>query len=252
MKMSPFNKVNREETLSHKVEQQIRDAIRQHIYVPGDKLPGEFEMAERFGVSRTAVREALRMLAGRGLVDIRKGSGVYVTQLNTSYVIDHLYDLLEMKCGTKSLSHIIRVRKFMEPEIARLAAENCDEEDIQFLQKNFFKMERFAQKPDKMVELDIKFHRRLSEATSNPIIPIIMEPIFELLHKFIPSTYRQSHAPDLAIENHYKLVECMKNHDCDGAYDVMKNHMKQAEDHVLKYYKKEINQIINVQGEKVI
>jgi len=236
MAKSPFNKVNREEPLSHKIEQQIRDAIRQHIYVPGDKLPGEFEMAERFGVSRTAVREALRMLAGRGLVDIRKGSGVYVTQLDTSYVVHHLYDLLEMKCGQKSLLHIIRVRKFMEPEIARLAAKNCDEKDIQFFQENFFKMEQFAQKPDKMVEIDIQFHRRMAKATNNPIIPIIMDPIYQLLHKFITSTYKQSHAPDLALENHRQLVESIREHDAEKSFSVMLTHMMQAEKHVDQYF----------------
>lgn len=240
MQSLAFEKVNREKPLSYKVEKQIRDAIRQNIFIPGDKLPGEFELAEKFGVSRTAVREALRMLAGRGLVDIRRGSGVYVAELDVSYVVDPFYQLLEMKCGDESFLHLVHARTFLEPEIARMAAEQCKEEDIVYLEKNYKQMKKYIGEPENMVDLDIKFHRRLSEATNNPIIPIIMEPIFELLYKFIPSTYRQSHAPDLAIQNHSKLVQCLKNKDCDGAYEVMKIHMEQAEEHVKKYYNDEM------------
>ncbi len=235
-----FEKVDREESLSHKVEKQIRNAIHQNIFVPGDKLPGEFELADKFGVSRTAIREALRMLAGRGLVEIKRGSGVYVAELDVSHVVDPFYQLLEMKCGDESFLHLIYARTFLEPEIARMAAEYRSDKDIAFLEFNCNKMGQLIDNPDNMVDLDIKFHRRLSEATSNPIIPIIMEPIFELLYKFIPSTYRQSHAPDLAIENHAKLVNCLKDKDCDGAYEVMQTHMQQAEEHVKKYYSNEV------------
>lgn len=234
-----FEKVAREESLSHKVEKQIRNAIRQNIFVAGDKLPGEFELAEKFGVSRTAIREALRMLCGRGLVEIRRGSGVYVAEMDIAHVVDPFYQLLEIKCGNESLLHLVHARCLLEPQIARMATENCSDDDIEYLEKNFKKMEKLINHPDKMVSLDIKFHRRLAEATCNPIIPIIMEPIFELLHKFIPSTYRQSHAPDLAIANHYKLVHCIQNHNSEKAFEVMQAHMKQAEMHVIDYYNTE-------------
>ncbi len=233
-----FNKIAREEPLSHKIEMQIRNAIRQNLFRPGDKLPGELELAQKFGVSRTAVREALRILSGRGLVNIQRGSGVYISEIDVSSVVDPFYQLLEMKCGQVSQLHLIRVRKFIEPEIARLAAIHCDDDDVAFLKENYAEMAGRAEKPEAMIDIDIQFHFRLSESTRNPIIPVIMQPIFQLLHKFIQATYKQSHAPDLALENHQKLLDCMKTRDAERAYQVMKTHMRQAEEHVLQYYEK--------------
>ncbi len=242
MSASPFVKIEREESLSYKVERQIREAIRQKIFLAGDKLPGEFELAERFGVSRTAIREALRMLSGRGLVHIRKGSGVYVAEMDAATVVDPFYHLLEMKCGETSLLHLIRVRSFMEPEIARLAAIHRSGEDVEYLAKQYQNMVSFADQPYRMIESDIKFHRRIASATNNPIVPIIMEPIFLLLHKFISETYKQSHAPDLALKNHENLLAAIRAHDAENAYQTMKKHMSEAEQHVINYY-----QSINVQ-----
>ncbi len=234
---SPFAKIEREEPLSHKVEHQIREAIRQKVFLPGDKLPGEFELSEKFGVSRTAIREALRMLSGRGMVDIRKGSGVYVTEMGMSTVVDPFYDLLEMKCGEGALLHILRVRLMMEPENTRQAVLNCSNEDIFYLEEKYNHMASHIDDPLKNIENDIKFHRRIAEATQNPLIPIIMEPIFQLLHKFISSTYKQSHAGEMAIKFHHELVQHFKNRDADAAADTMRDHLQHAEEHLVQYYK---------------
>jgi GntR family transcriptional repressor for pyruvate dehydrogenase complex len=231
-----FNKIQHDEPLSHKVEKQIRKAIEKKVYSSGDRLPGELELAKNFGVSRTAVREALRMLSGGGLVEIRKGSGVYVTEIGIKNIVAPFFQFLDSKCGDESLLHIIRVRIFMEPEIASLAAIHRTNSDIKFWAENLKNMKMHIDKPEEMIDFDIKFHRRISLATNNPIIPIIMEPIYKLLGKFISSTYRQSHASDLAIQNHEKLLECFKKEDSKKANDTMKTHMLQAEQHVIQYF----------------
>ncbi len=233
----PFSKVERPELLSHKVESQISEAIKQKIFVPGDKLPGELDLSEKFGVSRTSIREALRMLAGRGLGEIRKGSGIYVADFDMSNIVDPFTLFLELKCGDHALLHIVRVRLFLEPEIAKLAAVHCTEDDITFLKEKSKAMENHSEHPYENVEHDIKFHRRIANATNNPLIPIIMEPIFQVLPKFISSTYKQSHAPDLAIKYHHQLLESFETGDGDGAYHAMRQHLLYAEAHVLQYYK---------------
>ena len=233
---APFEKIQREEPLSHKVESQIREAIRQKVFLPGDRLPGEFELSEKFGVSRTAIREALRMLSGRGMVDIRKGSGVYVTEMGMSTVVDPLYDLLDMKCGEGALLHILRVRLLLEPENTRLAVQHCSEEDVAYLEEKYNEMAAHKDDPLKNIENDIKFHRRIAAATNNPLIPIIMEPIFQLLHKFISSTYKQSHAGAMAITYHRDLVQHFKNKDADAASAAMLEHLQFAEEHLIQYY----------------
>lgn len=236
MSSETFARIKREEPLSHRVERQIREAIKAKIFVPGDKLPGELELAEQFGVSRTAIREALRMLVGRGLIDIRKGSGIYISEINMENVVDPFYQLLDMKCGEGGYLHLIRVRLMMEPDIARSAAENRTDEDVNYLRTNFVDMKSHAEDPEEMRIIDMKFHRRLAKATGNPLIPTMMEPIYQLLPKFIASNNERQYARQRAVENHQGILKHIEQKNAEGAFRVMQDHMEEAEKFVLEYY----------------
>ena len=236
--MSPFKTIQTKKTLSQEIVEQIREAIHNKVFVVGDKLPGELALAESFGVSRTAVREALRILEGRGLITIRGGSGAYVTEMQVSHIVDPFYDLLEFKSGGGSLLHLIRIRQVIEPEFAALAAANRSEDDIQFWTKEFGEMQKHESDPDIMIVHDIKFHSRIAEATKNPIAPVVMEPILRLLHKFISFTYTESRAPELALINHERLLKCFIERDSSLARETMKKHMKEAEEHAHQHYQR--------------
>ena len=238
MSSETFARIKREEPLSHRVERQIREAIKAKIFVPGDKLPGELELAEQFGVSRTAIREALRMLVGRGLINIRKGSGIYISEINMENVVDPFYQLLDMKCGEGGYIHLIRVRLMMEPDIAKSAAENRTDEDVSYLRGNFADMESHAEDPEEMRMIDMKFHRRLAKATGNPLIPTMMEPIYQLLPKFIASNNERQYARERAVENHRGILRHIEMQNAEGAFQVMRNHMEEAEKFVLEYYER--------------
>lgn len=231
MSNNPFSKLNREISLSEKVEGQILKAIRQKLFVPGDKLPGEMELAETFGVSRTAVREALNRLIGRGVAESKKGSGVYVAVAKYSTVTDSFYHLLEMKCGNSSLMHIAEVRLIMEPEIAKIAAASRKEDDIVILEDCYASMKDNFDVPDQMIEYDIRFHRQIGLATQNQLVPVIMEPIYQLLNKFISNNYAHPSSLPLALERHGSLLDCIRKKDGDRAYQTMRQHMLEAYAH---------------------
>lgn len=241
MKPSPFSKLNKELSLSEKIEQQIIDAIHQKIFLPGDKILGEMELAQNFGVSRTAVREALHRLAGRGVVEIRKNSGVYVASDQYSPVTDSFYHLLEMKCGDSSLQHIATVRLIIEPEVARMAAANAGREDISRIRELYSNMESNINNPPKMIGYDIDFHRSLVHAARNPILPVIMEPLFQMMTKFISDTYEYPQSPLLALKSHLKLVGCLEAKDEQGALEAMKTHLTEARDHASVVSRKQEN-----------
>jgi GntR family transcriptional regulator, transcriptional repressor for pyruvate dehydrogenase complex len=227
----PFSKISKDLSLSEKIEQQIMEAIRQKIFVPGDKLLGEMELAQNFGVSRTAVREALHRLAGRGIVEIRKNSGVFVSPDQYSSVTDSFYHLLEMKCGKSSLLNIANVRLIIEPEIARLAAANCSEADMDLIEDAYANMEKNFNDQRQMIKHDIDFHRAIATAAKNPILPVIMEPLFQLMNKFITDTYSYPHSPTLALKSHHTILKCIKNQDKEGAFEAMQNHLLEAKEH---------------------
>jgi GntR family transcriptional regulator, transcriptional repressor for pyruvate dehydrogenase complex len=227
----PFSRISKDLSLSEKIEQQILEAIRQKIFVPGDKLLGEMELAQNFGVSRTAVREALHRLAGRGVVEIRKNSGVFVSQDQYDSVTNSLYHLLEMKCGKSSLLNIANVRLIIEPEIARLAAANPSKEEIAKMKESYNKMESNFNDQGQMIKHDIDFHRAIANAAKNPILPVIMEPLFQLMTRFISDTYAYPHSPVLALKSHHNILICIEKRDEEGAFQAMRTHLLEAKEH---------------------
>ena len=177
-----FSKIGTTQTLSQKIERKIEEAIRQKKLVQGVKLPSEKELCELFGVSRTALREALRRLNARGLIEIRKGSGMYVSEIKIEDAIKSLNLYYDLSFDSNLISQIIEVRRIFEPEISRLAARNRTDKDIKILTDNIADLERCD--PDNtQQEVDTinRFHMNLTKATGNPIIIISLEPIYSLL-----------------------------------------------------------------------
>lgn len=235
---NPISKIDKGLSLTEKTEEQVLEAIRQKIFLPGDKLFGEIELSENFGVSRTVVREALHRLAGRGILEARKGCGFYVATDQFSFVTNSLYHLLEMKSGSSSLLNIVDVRLVIEPEIARRAAVNHTEEDFANLKDYYSLMEAQIGNPQNMVRYDIDFHRLIAKATNNPILPVMMEPIFQLMSKFISQTYEYPHSPLLALKAHANIISAFEKHDGEGAFMAMNKHMLEAKEHALSVSEK--------------
>ncbi len=177
-----FERIPISQTLSQKIERRIEEAIRQKRLVPGARLPSERELCESFAVSRTALREALRRLSARGLISVRKGSGIFVAEIKTEDAIKSLNLYYDLKFDSNLISQIIEVRRLFEPEIARLASRNRTEEDLALLRETLLEMERCDPDNTQMeVDLINRFHVNLTKATGNPIIMITMEPIYSLL-----------------------------------------------------------------------
>lgn len=234
---NPISKIDRGLSLSEKTEQQILEAIKQKIYIPGDKLNGEMELAQNFGVSRTVVREALHRLAGRGILEAKKGSGFFVANDQYSFVTNSMFDLLEMKCGNSSLINIANIRMLIEPGVAKLAAANRTNEDLKALKRSYSEMEANLNNPKKMIVFDIEFHRLIINSSKNPILPVIMEPILQLMAKFISDTYEYPHSPILALKWHKKILTFIEEKNKIDAFAAMHAHMEEAQEHAIKISK---------------
>ncbi len=226
-----ITKIERGESLSEKTEQQIFEAIKQKIFQPGDKLLGELDLAKNFGVSRTVVREALHRLAGRGVLEAKKGSGFYVASDQYSYVTNSMCQLLEMKCGNSSLINVANIRLMIEPDIAKLAAINRTEQDLKDLRRIYSDMEANINNPEKMSGHDIEFHRLIINSAKNPILPVILEPLLQLMVRFISDTYEYPHSPVLALASHKKILTAIEKKDKAGAFKAMSSHMLEAQKH---------------------
>ncbi len=216
-----FSKIGVTQTLSQKIERKIEEAIRQKKLVSGVRLPSEKELCERFAVSRTALREALRRLSARGLIQIRKGSGMYVSEIKIEDAISSLNLYYDLKFDSNLISQIIEVRRLFEPQIARLAARNRTLEDIEKLRENLRSLESCD--PDNtQLEVDTinKFHMNLAKASGNPIVIVTMEPIYSLLPRMRNFIYANIEGEkEYTLDAQKKILQAVEKQDEAAAHD---------------------------------
>jgi GntR family transcriptional repressor for pyruvate dehydrogenase complex len=215
-----FGKIGTSQTLSQKIERKIEEAIRQKKLLTGTKLPSELELCQRFAVSRTALREALRRLSARGLIEIKKGSGMYVSEIKIEDAIKSLNLYYDLKFDSNLIQQIIEVRRIFEPEIARLAAVNRKDPDVKLLRKNIEDLK--ACDPDNtQLEVDMinRFHMNMSKATSNPIVILTMEPVYNLLPRMRNLIYANIEGEkEYTVALQSKILEAVEAKDADASY----------------------------------
>jgi GntR family transcriptional repressor for pyruvate dehydrogenase complex len=232
-----FKHLGDRQTLSQKIERTIENAIRDKKLILGSKLPTERELCEAFGVSRTALREALRRLSARGLIDIQKGSGMYVSEITIEDAINSLNLYYDLKFDNNLLSEIIEVRRLFEPEIARLAAKNRTKEDIIELDKNLAEFKKCNHDNTQLeADLDNRFHLIITKATGNPITQITMEPIYSLLPRMRNYIYGNIEGEKENTYNlHSQIIEAIRNKKEQEAFDLMKAHLERTQEIYDKY-----------------
>ncbi|MEN8115492.1 MAG: FadR/GntR family transcriptional regulator [Bacteroidota bacterium] len=232
-----FSKIGSKITLSQKIERRLEAAIREKKLPVGSKLPTERELCESFGVSRTALREALRRLSARGLIEITKGSGMYITGLKIDDAINNLNLYYDMQFDRNLIAQIIEVRSIFEPQIARLAAQQRDQNDLSILQEN---LELFKEcNPDNIqleADLDNKFHLTIAKATHNPIVQISMEPIYSLLPRMRNLIYANIDGEkDITLEFHLAVFKAINSQNEDEAEKMMAEHLHRTMEIYKKY-----------------
>ncbi|MBM4168983.1 MAG: FadR family transcriptional regulator [Ignavibacteria bacterium] len=228
-----FNQVGHRKLLSKVVENQIEEAIRSKILRPGSRLPSENELCEQFGVSRTAIREALRMLNARGLISIEKGRGMFVQNFSAETVTDPLHLYLKLQCEEDYALDIVHARQIIEPPIAASAAVNHTDEDARMLVQDFDELKQCSGNYEDLSRLDMRFHLNIARASENVIVPLLLEPIHRLMPQIKSSVYASvKNAQESAVEWHGKILERILARDAEGAQNAMREHLRIAEEHV--------------------
>jgi len=203
---------------------------------PGDKLPAERELAEQFGVSRNAVREAVKVLTKKGLVVVQPGRGTFVTDITDS-TTGVMRDSLGLMVGIgpdNRLTDLIQLRAIIEPEIAAVAAEVATGEDILTMQLAIETMDAAMDSTevnvDMYTEADLDFHHALAKATQNTLLPILIGPIVDLLREQRMRMARVGGAAQRGQYHHKRILEAVKRHDSGAARQAMQAHIDQILD----------------------
>jgi GntR family transcriptional repressor for pyruvate dehydrogenase complex len=211
------------------VVDQLQDLIVSEKLQLGDKLLPERELAQRFGVSRTAVRDAIRVLSERGLVDVRPGAGTFVVREISDTVVESMGLLFQIEKGSHEALH--EVREILEVEMAGIAAERATEADVERIVRAFEEMQSNINDPAHFIEADLAFHLAIAEATHNKMFLLLLNPIIDLLQESQRMIVAVPEGPDRALERHRQVLNSIRRKAKAQARDAMSRHMQQiAED----------------------
>ena len=210
------------------VADQIEQLIADESLRPGDKLPGERELADRIGISRTVVREAIRVLGDRGLIAVKTGCGTYVQEPSGKAAAASIERYLRLRQTSEPFAQIHEVRSMIEIETAGLAAERATDDDIARLQSTIEGMAGNKEDLDEYIRQDQAFHEGLAEATHNGLFNVLLSPISDLVHQVIVVSVQAPGALSAGINHHRTILEQVQRHDPQAARQAMREHLVEA------------------------
>lgn len=207
--------------LAEQVQEQLYDYITAHSMKPGDKLPNEFKLAEQFGVGRSTVREAVKLLVSRNVLETRRGSGTYVKDLIPADM-DPL-NLRSVQDKVALAMDLVDLRLILEPGIAELAAYNATEEEIQHLQELCDATEYKIENNLYYIQDDIDFHTYIARCSKNKVVEQLISIIETAVLMFVNITHRQLMKE--TITTHRAITKAIADHDPIGARSAMTMHI---------------------------
>ena len=211
------------------IVEQVQEMIVSGTLQPGDQLPAERQLAEQFGVSRTAVREAIKSLAERGLVDILVGRGTFVTSPSHEHVVESLTLLLRVEASP--IEDLQQARTLVEVPVAGLAAIHRTDEHIAALAARLAEMEASLDDVEAFVEADTAFHVELARATGNSALVLLTQALTALIQK--ERTFMlHFHEQELraAVESHRQLLATVRAGDAEATRRAMEEHLDRVGD----------------------
>ena len=221
--------------LSKSVEDVIGQAIQDRKLRPGTKLPSELRLCEQFGVSRTVIREALRVLHSRGLITITKGKGMFVKEFSGESAMGPLQFFLRMNFERSHVMDIVHARQILEPAIAALASSHRTDKDLARLLTDIQLLKSCHENAAELSKIDTQFHIDISKACGNSLMPLLLEPIHRLIPDIKSSVYATVDEARVAAEEwHQKIYDNIAERNGEGARLAMTQHLRIAEEHAEK------------------
>lgn len=230
----PFRQVG-VQPLHRGVVRQVAQRILSGVLKPGDPLPVEPRLAKQFGVSRTVVREAAQVLAAKGLISVKQGSGMRVREPEAWDYLDPLV-LFEYSRSTGNeglLEEVLEVRRILEVEAAGLAAQRRTKEELSKMRESLLGMEQEITNPEEFTRLDILFHEQIMQAAHNRPLRKTLQPITEVLKAGRYITNRQAclrtGGAQISQRGHEEIYQAVEKQDIPAARDSMQWHVEQFE-----------------------
>lgn len=216
--------------LTDQVVAHVTHMITGGTWAAGTAVPPEPELAQQFGVSRTVIRECVRVLASRGMLDVRQGRGTYVTAPDTWNMTEPL--ALLVKADRASLSGWLEVRSILEVESAALAAQRLTPEDRDALSAALQRLESAGSDPIAYLDADISFHLAIARATRNTALVRLLRPVVQPLREHLQEAALMTQARADAAREHRTIASCILAGDAAGARAAMEAHLSRVADEI--------------------
>ena len=218
--------VNRK-SISEEIVLQIRGMIDKGQLQPGDRLPAERKLAELFGVSRTTVREGIKILAESGLLESRQGAGTFVSQGDSGAREGSLIEAV--LSGEFDLQDVFEVRKMLEPEIAALAARNGSPDAKTRLEAILMEQEQAIRNGGSGSGFDQQFHQALADASGNPVLREMVCALHEGFARSRADGVQSYQRQEASLAAHRAIVEAVRNGHAMQAERAMREHLEEVE-----------------------
>jgi GntR family transcriptional repressor for pyruvate dehydrogenase complex len=219
--------------LSEQVVTELEAMIAQEYATAGGRLPKESELADRFHVSRIVIREAMKILEGRGVVEVRAGSGTYTIAPSVEKVKESLLRLFRDQPipTVTEMEQILEIREVLEEAVASLAAIRATPEDLAVMKDALKGMEAGGDAAD-VIEADLLFHRAVAKAAHNPYFEMVIEPLMAVFVQQVKLT----DSYDIGADLHVRIAEEIEKGNSVGARQAVRRLMR----HTLEDGKKAI------------
>lgn len=224
--------------LTQQVEDHIMKFVSDNQIQVGAKIPNEFELAELFGVGRSTVREAIKILVSKGILEVRRGAGTFVTGTESSEGDPLKLKNIKDKYGLAL--DLITVRLILEPEIAVMAAENASPKDIVELKNQCDKVQAMIEAGVDHTQEDIEFHTCIARCSKNAVVENLIPIIHSAVSMFANLTHRKLR--EETIHTHRDITEAIAAGDGIGARCAMNMHMTYNRQMIMRMIEAEHNE----------
>jgi DNA-binding FadR family transcriptional regulator len=204
-------------TVEHLVKYIIDNDVR-----PRSKLPSEYELAKELSVGRSTVREALKLLAGRNILEVRQGAGTFVVGDRMGIPDDPL-GFIFMRDKKRLIKDLLEVRMMIEPRIASLAAASASDEDIAEIRRLCYEVDELIHEEKDYSKKDIAFHAKIATSSGNSVIPNLLPILQEAIQLFTDAS--KNRLTTVTMETHHEILRAIEAHDPIAAGDAMTLHI---------------------------
>lgn len=223
-----------EQIVRRKLSDEVFDRLERMItsgeLKPGDDMPSERVLMERFGVGRPAIREAMQSLANMGLVAISHGERAKVLELTAQSIFRQVNSTAKIMLSrsSDSLEHLKNARIFFERGMAREAAAKATERDVEELREVLERQRRSLGKAEEFISADMQFHTRIAQISGNPIFVAVSEAMLAWLKEYHTDMLIWTGKEKLTLVEHEKIIDRLAAADADGAEVAMLGHLERS------------------------